>query len=262
MVAGRLNAVGPVGGGHRVRGARSWVVHELGRAIVSNELVPGEILDLDALAEQLGLGRSGLREALMVLTAKGMLDARQGFGTFVTPRTDWNLLDPDLLRWHYDAAPDRRFLQSLNELREVIEPAAARVATLKHTEEDAAAIESALEQMSASGLDYEQYIEADLRLHSALLTASQNELLINLTGAIEAGLRSRNSMIPRTEQWLEAVEWHRNVVRAVLAGEPDAAEAAMRSLVARGCVDEDEALEASETSEPHPKSAVGTPSSA
>ena len=72
-------------------------------------------------AEQLGISRSSYREATRILTGKGLLISRPRIGTVVNARSAWNLLDPDILAWMFQAAPCDSLIRDLFELRGVIE---------------------------------------------------------------------------------------------------------------------------------------------
>ncbi|MEV4359530.1 GntR family transcriptional regulator [Nonomuraea sp. NPDC049625] len=85
--------------GYNGRGVHGHTVTELGMRIVSGVLPQGAVLDLSSLGAELDLSMTALREALKVLTAKGLLEARQHRGTVVLPRERWNLLDADVIRW-------------------------------------------------------------------------------------------------------------------------------------------------------------------
>ena len=86
------------------RGLHGAVVHEIGVRIIRGDLSPGEPLPTeDELGSQLGVSRTVLREALKVLAAKRLVESRPKTGTRVLDRSDWNLLDPDVLAWHLEA---------------------------------------------------------------------------------------------------------------------------------------------------------------
>ncbi len=114
------------GTGRRLHGA---IAHKLGAAIVSGEYRPGDTLSGEvAFSEALDVSRSAYREAVQVLSAKGLVESRPKTGTRVLPRNRWNLLDPDVLAWAFSGEPDIHFVRSLFELRSIVEPAAARLA--------------------------------------------------------------------------------------------------------------------------------------
>ena len=88
-------AKGVRGPGRRLHGA---IAHRLGTAILSGQYAPGDVLPGEvAFAGELDVSRSAYREAVQVLTAKGLVESRTKAGTRVLPRHRWNLLDPDVL---------------------------------------------------------------------------------------------------------------------------------------------------------------------
>lgn len=122
------------GTGRRLHGA---VAHKLGTAILSGDYAPGDTLSGEVeFSKSLDVSRSAYREAIQVLTAKGLVDSRPKIGTRVLPRSRWNLLDPDVLAWAFAGEPDLDFIRSLFELRGIIEPAAAALAADRRDRSD------------------------------------------------------------------------------------------------------------------------------
>src|SRR5689334_16119760 len=105
------------------------IARELGSAIVSGRLQPGHVLEseLEASAHR-HVSRTAYREALRMLSAKGLINSRPRAGTRVSPMPEWHMLDPDVLAWLFSDAPRPEMLHSLFELRTIIEPAAAALA--------------------------------------------------------------------------------------------------------------------------------------
>ena len=130
-------------------GIHAGVVQGIGRRIVRGELAPGDILpEQGELSRMLGVSRTVIREATKVLAAKGLVESRSKRGTVVLPRSDWRLLDPDVLAWLSEAGLDPEFLRSMFEVRKIIEPAAVRLAAERATPEELAAIQSTFEAMA------------------------------------------------------------------------------------------------------------------
>ena len=209
------------------QGLHGALVHEIGVRIVGGELEPGDALPTEAeLTGDVAASRTVLREAVKVLAAKRLVESRPKTGTRVRPRTEWNLLDPDVLAWQLEAGPTRDFLQDALELRQLIEPAAARLAAVRATDEEIAALEEAFTAMSEAR-DLDAWIEPDVRFHSILLQSAHNELLEHLSSIVTAVLRTLfmySSRPPRT--FTRALPLHEAIIDAVRSHDPDAAEAA------------------------------------
>ncbi|WP_431944962.1 FadR/GntR family transcriptional regulator [Actinacidiphila sp. bgisy167] len=216
------------------RGVHGQTVETLARRVLSGEIPEGATLDMAALQSELDVSLTALRESLKVLAAKGMVDARQKRGTFVRPRSDWNLLDADVLRWQFsessDTGADPALLRNLGEVRGIVEPAAARLAAARRTDADMQALEEALTAMGEK-IGASHAVEADLAFHRALLAATHNELLERMEVVIESGLAQRDQLVHSAPHSEDPVPSHRAVLDAVRDRDPDAAEHAMRALL-------------------------------
>src|SRR3989441_10436442 len=145
------------------------VVQQIGLSIMRNEFKPGDaLLSEPELSLQFNVSRPVLREALKMLVAKGLIESRPKIGTRVRPRTDWNLLDPDVLAWRYEIGPDNSFLQAICEIRLMFEPMTARFAALRATADEIATIEESCRRLQADVASVEAYIPADLQFHAAI----------------------------------------------------------------------------------------------
>jgi GntR family galactonate operon transcriptional repressor len=218
---------------HRPRGLHGQTVEALASRILSDEWGEGAVLDLPALREEFDISLTALREALKVLAAKGMIDARQKRGTFVQPRDRWNMLDADVMRWQTTAADDPGLLEELTEVREVVEPAAARIAAGRASEEDIEALREALADMAAAVGDPEASVEADLAFHRRLMAATHNNFLVRMERIIAIGLAERDKLVHGAPTAEDPVPSHRKVFDAIVAGDPAAAEQAMFALVTK-----------------------------
>jgi DNA-binding FadR family transcriptional regulator len=220
----------PRGSGRRLRGA---VAHFLGTAIVSGRIKPGETLTGEvANAEALDVSRSAYREAVQVLTAKGLVESRPKAGTRVLPRSKWNILDPAILAWAFSGEPDLDFVRDIFELRAIVEPAAAGLAAERRGKTDIRAMKEALARMRRHTLATEEGRAADRDFHDALLCATHNEALMSLSASIGAAVswttrfKQRARALPR-----DPIPDHARVCDAIVAGEVEAAGAAMRALI-------------------------------
>jgi len=241
------------------RGVHGQTVETLARRVLSGEIPEGATLDLPALQSELDVSLTALRESLKVLAAKGMVDARQKRGTFVRPRSDWNLLDADVLRWQFSESSgtgaDTALLRNLGEVRGIIEPAAVRLAAERRTDADLAALDAALSAMGEDGSGPAHAVEADLAFHRALLAATHNELLERMEMVIESGLAHRDEIVHSSPHGEDPVPSHRAVLDAVRAGDGDTAEQAMRALLDQALRDLDKVHGAPGQPVPHPNEA-------
>jgi len=215
--------------GYIRRGVHGQTVEALGTRIVSGAIAEGETLDVPALIAELNVSQTPLREALKVLTAKGLIDARQKRGTFVRPRSGWNLLDSDVIRWQFATGAGDRILSDLAEVRDAVEPAAARLAAGRRTATDLEALDAALDAM-ATAADATAAAAADLAWHRALLAATHNELFQRMDTFIEPGLVERDRLVHAAHAD-DPVPSHRFVTDAVRDRDARGAENAMRALL-------------------------------
>jgi DNA-binding FadR family transcriptional regulator len=230
------------------RGLHGEVVHEIGVQILSGELGPGESLPVEnGTSHGAPVSRTVVREAIKVLAAKRLVESRPKTGTRVRPRSDWNLLDPDILAWQLEAGPTPEFLEDALELRRMIEPAAARLAAERARDEDIEALEEAHAEM-AEAKDLDTWIEPDVRFHSILIRAADNELLERLSPIVTAVLRMLfmvSSRPPRT--FTRALPLHWAIIDAIRAHDPDLAEQAALRLLADTARNMDRALKETAT---------------
>jgi DNA-binding FadR family transcriptional regulator len=178
------------------RGQVKSVVDILGKRIAAGQYKEGETLPIEQeLADSLGVGRNTLREAVKVLTGKGLITTAPRSGTKIRSKDEWNMLDADVLSWHADpetATPE--FLLALLEIRRIIEPKAAELAAVRATREDVAAILSAYDDMQRCQDDPEQRLTADIELHTAILVASHNTYISHFRYAIATYLKAHSKI--------------------------------------------------------------------
>jgi GntR family transcriptional regulator, galactonate operon transcriptional repressor len=226
-------------------GVHDSVVGAIGRWILGGLYAPDDLLPReDDLAEELGVSRTSVREAVRVLSAKGLLQARRRVGVRVRRRDDWNLLDPLVLSWHPDVGRDEALITSLIEARRIIEPAAAALAATRATAADLARIEQAYLSMERNvRTDLEACCEADLQFHASVIAASHNVVLKGLTGTIEAALRATFTITNRlmTAQ-SRALAAHRAVFECVRMRDVEGARAATIDLLGVAARDLDRKL--------------------
>jgi GntR family transcriptional regulator, galactonate operon transcriptional repressor len=214
------------------RNLRDQLVEVLGRGIVNGELQPGDILPSEGeLLERYNVSRTVLREALQVLSAKGLVDSKQRRGTTVRPRAEWNQLDQALLEWHGASDVADSALQQLMEVRRIVEPPAAALAAERANEAHRERIVAAFEEMERSRGQVEAFMSADLEFHTAILEASENQFLLPIAQAIRTTLAvSLRTTNPRPEEnHRVSLPLHKAILDAILNGDAQAAFTAMQT---------------------------------
>lgn len=237
---------------NQYRNLHRELVHRLGLEIVGGGLRPGEQLPVngDSLAD-LVVSRTVAREAVRVLAAKGLLEARPYSGTRVRPRSEWHLLDPEVLSWIGEVEPDAELLRGLTELRFLIEPGAARFAADRATPQQRQLLGEHYQEMVATANEPGMFAAADVRFHSLILVSAHNAFLSQFDAVIAAALAGTRAQVTRiwanrrgTKMLAATLPFHQAVVEAIVSRSPDAAEAAMRAVVQKalddlGLIDEE-----------------------
>ena len=222
----------------------SEVARVLGEEIVGGALPPGHVVNLAELAERFSRSRTVVREAVRVLESLGLVVSQRRVGVTVQPSTAWSVLSPQVIAWRLASDAREEQLRSLTQLRQAVEPAAARAAAaLRQGAGGRAAVPAvvaglvaAAERLHALGLrgegDGEEYIEADVSFHVHLLRASGNEMFAALESTISEVLRGR-ARLGRNPAWptRRALDLHLELAENVVEGRPDAAETAAREIL-------------------------------
>lgn len=213
--------------------AHEAVSQAIGRRIVQGEYLPGTVLPAEAeWSSRFNVSRSVVREAIKILSAKGLLTSRPKVGSRVEPRQRWNLLDHDVLAWYAEAPGRKEFLRSLQEFRRIFEPEAAAIAAENRSEEQMRAISRACEDMGCAGTLSERS-SADVRFHLGILEASGNALLLPLGVLVESALRNLFILITREAADLRyAQELHEAIEKAIRQRRPVSAKRAVKRLLA------------------------------
>jgi DNA-binding FadR family transcriptional regulator len=209
------------------------IARSMGIAILSGQYKPGDVLEGEvAASEQWKVSRTAYREAVRILAAKGLVDARPKVGTRVNPRERWNLLDPDILEWAFQDEPDLDLLDSLFELRTIVESAAAGMAAERRGPEHLEAMRTALAGMAAHTLATPEGRQADLDFHGTLLAATGNPFVISLTQGFSAAIRT-TTLFKQRKQPLrrDPLPDHLRVFEAIAARDSAEAQQAMSDLI-------------------------------
>jgi DNA-binding FadR family transcriptional regulator len=214
----------------RVHGA---VAREIGISIVSGRLRPGHVLDGEVDASSLRrISRTAYREAIRILSAKGLIHSRPRTGTRVSETSSWHLLDPDVLAWMFSDVPRPEVLHGLYELRTIVEPAAAALAATRRTQSHLMDMRRALDAMKFHTLHKVEGREADMAFHAALLAATANPFVISLTNGVTAAVNALTEFKQRLAKIeRDPVPDHLRVYDAIAAKDADGAREAMIKLI-------------------------------
>lgn len=192
---------------------------------LSGQVAPGQkIASERQLAAALGVGRSGVREAIKSLSLLGLLEVRQGDGTYMTGSTS-NLL-PEVIEWGLLLGEQR--IMDLAEVREHLEVFIAGLAAERRTAEDVAALWEAVETMSGAGPEVDRYTEGDVEFHRLLAHATGNEVLVSLSHSFRALLQVWSAQCVRdAKNTAQLAAEHKPIARAVQRRNANAARSAM-----------------------------------
>jgi DNA-binding FadR family transcriptional regulator len=205
--------------GMRIKNVLGNTLDHLGEAVVSGRYgADGALPPEPLLCASLGVSRSVVREAVKSLVAKGLLSTGPKVGTRVQPADQWNWFDPDVVAWHSRSGLSREFVRDLHELRRVVEPAAVALAAQRATAADLERLEQAFAGMSEAIRGGGDYVRHDLAFHQGLLAASHNRMLIHMSKALAALLRTSFELsTARPDSAAKSLPNHRAILDAVIA---------------------------------------------
>jgi len=204
------------------------IVQQIEESILKGELSEGSQLPAERdLAEQFGVSRTAVREAIKALQEKGLVDAFPGRGTFVTNGTS-NSMRRSLDRIIKSGDPDG--WAYLVEVREILEPEIAALAAIRADEQDLAAMREALDVMDNAAWDSDAFMEADLDFHLALAEAAANPIVLSLIDSIVGLLREQRLRIFRIGGGPQRGQHHhKRILEAITRHDLQGARAAMQA---------------------------------
>ena len=205
----------------------------LGSAIVAGRYPAGSVIPPEpTLCGEFGVSRTVVREAVKSLVAKNLVTTGPKVGTRVLPAEQWNWFDADVVAWQGKAGLTREFLRDLQELRRIVEPAAVRLAAERASAADIAEVETAYAGMKAAIEHGGDYVASDLRFHQGLLRSSHNRMLVQMSKALGALLRTSFEIsTSRPHGPASSLPLHRAVLDAVIARDAAGAERACLVLI-------------------------------
>jgi DNA-binding FadR family transcriptional regulator len=214
-----------------------YIVDEIGQRIIRGKYQTEDVLPTeDQLSSELQVSRGVLREAIKVLTQKGLIQTRPRVGTQVLPRENWNLFDPDVLVWRLQIEDKTTFLKNVTEVRRMIESEAARQAARRATRSEVADIRGTLSQMQTILSDgnryvYDDYLSLDILFHSKILRASHNDLLSQIGSTVRNAVhKARESDTSDIGVQKESLPFHVAIVNGIDQKDPEAAYKASQEM--------------------------------
>ncbi|RYZ99106.1 MAG: FadR family transcriptional regulator, partial [Moraxellaceae bacterium] len=185
------------------------------------------------LSQRYNISRSVTREAVKMLTAKGLLASRPRQGIRIMPSSHWNMFDTDVLAWTLHARPSLDLLREFTQLRIAIEPEAACLAA--NNSDDTAKIRQiteALARIKKANEGMDDSLAAIIEFHCSILTASNNRFFLQLRQFITVALRVNMTHIHQLKgSFVGTYEHHKKIHDAILYGNGTAAADAMKSLL-------------------------------
>ena len=208
------------------------IVQDLGVAIVAGRYTTDQFPTESALSEHYGAARTVLREAVKMLSSKGLLTARPRKGTRVAPEDHWNLFDPDVMRWLLERKFSLDLLIEFTQIRLSVEPGAAFLAAQSATGEARQEIARSIARMIAAEVGDDDPLSSDISFHVAVLQASGNRFYRQLHEMIETSLKFSIRLTNGLKGVrLASVLDHKLVADAILSGDAPEAEKKMRELI-------------------------------
>ncbi|CAK1691681.1 GntR family transcriptional regulator, transcriptional repressor for pyruvate dehydrogenase complex [Vibrio crassostreae] len=208
------------------------VAREIARGILSGDLPQGSIIPGEmALCEQFGISRTALREAVKLLTSKGLLESRPKIGTRVVDRAFWNFLDPQLIEWMDGLTDTDQFCHQFLGLRRAIEPEACALAATFATAEQRIELSEIFQEMveisSEETLDKERWLDVDTKFHSLIFNATGNDFYLPFGNILTTMFV--NFIVHSSEEGSTCINEHRAIYEAIMAGNSDKARQASAS---------------------------------
>ena len=210
------------------------LTHKLGAAIVQGEYATDKSFPTEAeLSLQFNISRSVTREAVKMLTAKGLIASRPRQGIRVMPSTHWNMFDADVLAWTLNARPSIELLKEFTQLRMAIGPEAAVLAAANYQDSTLIKpIAGALLRMKKADEGQDDPLAADIDFHCAILAASNNRFFFQLREFIQVALRVSIASTNQLKGVFNAsYDDHKKIYDAIAAGDGPTAAAAVKVLL-------------------------------
>jgi len=210
------------------------VVNQLVTGIVNGDYEGNVLPPQVILSKKHGVSRTIMREALSILISRRMLDVRPKTGTRIKPAKDWLIIDHEVAEWRLRATPDPEYLRGLIEFRTLVDPRAASLAATRANRNQRIAIAAAYQNLVHAGPAAAVQHTAEDALQGAIVDASGDELLRQMSSVIRMGLKAMRPIARmHTLAHDSGLVHYGRVVRAIEGGDADGARAAMNLLLSQ-----------------------------
>lgn len=238
-----------------LQGLHGQVVDRVGASLADDEQRAGQVLRLEDIQARYGVSRTVAREAVRVLESKRVVHSRPRVGITVRPLPEWNLYDPQVIRWRLATSQRREQLRELAELRAAVEPSAARLAAVRGDcalREELLAHARAMADAAGEG-DMKGFIAADAAFHRTLLASSANAMFAQLAEVTEELLVARGELALMPARVDDAsVRRHLQAAKAVAEGDPVNAADCVQVILDRSRGEVERILDGRDTADDRP----------
>jgi len=204
------------------------IVQQIEESVLSGALKAGDQLPAEReMAQQFGVSRTAVREAVKALREKGLVEAYPGRGTFITAGTSQAIRQSLGFLLKFGGVEN---FGHLLEVREILEPEIAARAATRALTDHIAPLREAVATMDGALTDAEAFVEADLDFHLALAEAAENPIVLVLIDSIVGLLRQQRKRISDVEGGPERGQYHhKRILDAIERHDPNAAREAVRA---------------------------------
>ncbi len=202
------------------------VARSIARSILSGELAQGSIVPNEmALCDQFGVSRTALREAMKLLTSKGLLESRPKIGTRVVNKAYWNFLDPQLIEWMDGLSDPEDFCLKFLGLRRAVEPEACALAAINATASQRIELSEIFQEMVrvSKNFNQEEWTEVDLSFHRLIFNSTNNDFYLPFGNILTTMFKT--FIIHSSREGDVCLNEHRMIYEAIMAGNSELARA-------------------------------------
>ena len=210
------------------------LTHQIGAEIIQGRYGKGNFPTEAELSIEYKISRNVIREAIKMLTAKGLISSRPRKGITVMPSECWNMFDPDVLIWTLSARPGMDLLREFTQLRMAIEPEAARLAAANSM--DGMLINSislSFLAMKKKNISQQEFLEADIQFHSAILSASKNPYFLQMRQFVALALRCRFANKGEYSKISQYLSENQKILDAIFVGDEEMAFHSARAFLSK-----------------------------